>query len=149
VSEAAAAEHLGCLEGARALPAKPLGWATAEEWPEGDYPLQMASGELQLSGQPVGSRHGIQRLAGEEVRDWVARLELEEEAWYDRPAFLGDPDKQMWRDYGGFWVVTGTDADGNETMCCIEKRIGDRSPAGVQGARQCSHDGDDGTEEVD
>jgi len=41
---------------------------------------QVASSELQLSGRPVGSRHGFQRLAGEEVRDLVARLEFEEEA---------------------------------------------------------------------
>ena len=39
VSEAAAAEHLGMPEGAHASPAKPRGWATAEEWLEGDCPL--------------------------------------------------------------------------------------------------------------
>jgi len=69
--------------------------------------------------------------------------------YYDLPGFLGDPDRQMWLDRGGFWVVTGTDADGHETTCCIEKRRRVRSPAGVQGARQCSHDSDDSTEEVD
>ena len=38
---------------------------------------------------------------------------------YVLPGFLGDIGEQMWLDRGGFYVVTGKDAYGHESTCCV------------------------------